>query len=70
MTVKIRNMLILLMVLVSLVPVFYINRSLQNFIRPGQSLFRLLLYFVLALVFIFLYAFLIVIIILKIYPPH
>jgi len=62
------KILVLLFILVSLVPVFYINKWLQNLVLPRKSLGRLVLYFVVVLELIFIYTYLLVIVIVNLFP--
>lgn len=61
------KILVLLFILVSLVPVFYINKWLQNLVLPRKSLGRLVLYFVVVLELIFIYTYLLVIAIVNLF---
>jgi|GEM_PF-1737131 len=54
------NMLIWLVILISVTPVFYVNRILQKRIEPRRSGKRLLIYMLGALTLVFAYTFLIV----------
>jgi len=60
--------LILVFILLSLVPVFYINRWLQNLVLPRKSMARLVLYFLVVLELIFLYTYLLVWVIANLFP--
>lgn len=62
------KILILFFILVSLVPVFFINKWLQNLVLPRKSLARLLLYFLVVLELIFIYTYLLVQLIAKLFP--
>jgi hypothetical protein len=63
-----QKIFILLFILVSLIPFFYINKWFQNLIIPRKSLRRLLLYFLVLLELVFIYAFLLVMIITNLFP--
>jgi hypothetical protein len=56
--VKAQRLLILLLILVSLIPVYYLNRWFQQFVQPRRSFLRFLLYMILGLGFAFLYTYL------------
>jgi hypothetical protein len=62
------KILILLFIFASLVPMFYINKWLQNLIIPRKSVGRLLLYFLLVLELIFIYTYLLILLIATILP--
>jgi hypothetical protein len=59
---------VLLVIMLSLVPAFYLNRWLQKIIQPRKSFVRLLLYILTAFVLVFLYTFVIVWCIAKLFP--
>ena len=59
---------VLLVIMLSLVPAFYLNRWLQKIIQPRKSFLRLLLYILTAFVLVFLYTFVIVWCIAKLFP--
>jgi hypothetical protein len=59
---------VLLVIMLSLVPAFYLNRWLQQIIQPRKSFVRLLLYILTAFVLVFLYTFVIVWCIAKLFP--
>jgi len=65
---KFRSLIILLLVLISLVPAFFVNRLIRNQIQPRKSFFRFLIYLLLALVLVFIYTFFWVWIILYLFP--
>lgn len=62
------GILILLVILVSLVPVFYINKWLQHLVLPRKSFGRLILYFLVVLELIFLYTLFVVLMIVNLFP--
>jgi hypothetical protein len=64
-----RSLLILFLLLLGIVPARTLNRKLMSLIRPRESLFRLLVYMVSALVFVFIYTFAIVWFIGYLFPP-
>jgi hypothetical protein len=63
-----RSLIILFVIVVSLIPVYMINRSLQKMIRPRDSLLRLFLYLFAGLALVFIYTFLLVFFIKKLFP--
>jgi len=62
------RLLILLCILISLLPVFYLNTWLQNLILPRKSFGRLILYFLVMVELIFIYTYLLVLFIAKMFP--
>jgi hypothetical protein len=54
------NILVWLVILISLAPVFYINRIIQKKIEPRKSGKRLLIYMLVTFALVFAYTFLIV----------
>ncbi|MGZ3852120.1 MAG: hypothetical protein ACXVBJ_08415 [Flavisolibacter sp.] len=62
------KILILLFILLSLIPVFYINRWFQNLIIPRKSIARLFLYFLVILELVFIYTYLLVTVIVNLFP--
>lgn len=70
---SLRSVFILLLLIASLMPAYYANKLLHRFIRPRQSLGRLLVYMLSALSLSFAYTFLLVWILLHLFPyvfPH
>jgi hypothetical protein len=65
---KTRAILILLIILISLLPAFALNRYLQKSLRPRQSAGRLFTYLVSAMLLVFLYTLLLVLLITWIFP--
>jgi hypothetical protein len=63
-----RSLIILFVIVVSLIPVYMINKSLQQIIRPRDSLSRLFLYLFSGLALVFIYTFLLVFLIKKLFP--
>lgn len=55
-----QKIFVLLFILFSIVPLFYINKWLQNLIIPRKSFGRLVLYFLVVLELIVIYTFLLV----------
>lgn len=62
------KLLILFCILISLVPVFYLNKWFQNLIVPSKSFGRLILYFLVMLELIFMYTYILVLLITKLFP--
>jgi hypothetical protein len=63
-----QKILILLFILVSLIPIFYINKWFQNLIIPRKSPSRLVLYFLVILELIFIYTYLLIMMITNLFP--
>ncbi|MCZ2460262.1 MAG: hypothetical protein LC128_11650 [Chitinophagales bacterium] len=57
---KWKAILILFLILISLIPVYWLNKYSQKIIQPQKSLARLLLYLFSGVAFVFLYTFLLV----------
>lgn len=56
------------LLLLSLVPAYYLNRWLLALLRPRESFWRLLLYFATSLLLVFGYTFAVVSLILRLLP--
>jgi len=65
-----QKLLIWLIIVLSAVIVFFINRKLQRLITPKKSFLHLISYFILALVLVFGYTFLIVSLIYRLFPAN
>jgi len=65
---RLQRLLILLIILASLIPAFYVNHWLQKLIQPRRSFGQLLLYMLACLALVFLYTFLLVWIIGQVFP--
>jgi hypothetical protein len=65
---RLQRLLILLLILASLIPAYYINLQLQRLIQPRRSFGQLILYFIACLVFVFGYTYLLVWIITQVFP--
>jgi hypothetical protein len=65
---KLRSLTILLIIVLSLLPAFYINRVLQKNVKPGKSLIRLLVYLVSSFALVFIYVFILVWVIGHLFP--
>ena len=63
-----QKILLLLFILLSLVPMFYINRWFQSLIIPRKSIARLLLYFLVVLELVFIYTYLLIMVIANLFP--
>ncbi|HET9825296.1 MAG TPA: hypothetical protein VFP87_08180 [Chitinophagaceae bacterium] len=59
---------ILFIILASLVPIYSINKYLQNILRPRESLARLFSYLLSGMILVFLYTLLLVFIIKWMFP--
>ena len=64
---KFKAIVILFIILVSLFPVYLVNKYLQKIIKPRNSLGRLFLYLLTGFALIFGYTFLVVLVIKKIF---
>lgn len=62
------KILVLLFLLISILPVFYLNKWLQKLVQPRKSFARLMLYFLVVLELVFVYTYLIVLLIAKFFP--
>lgn len=62
-----QRVIILVLILVSLVPIFYINRKLQAIIAPRKSFARLIVYMLTCFALVFFYTFLISLIVFKLF---
>ena len=65
---KIKALVILGIIIVSLLPAFYISNLLERFIQPRKSFGRLMGYLISVLAFVFVYTFMIVFFIMKLFP--
>gem|GEM_PF-1409653 len=65
---KYQRLLIVLVVLISLVPAYYVNQKLLQLIQPRRSILQLFLYIITCFALVFAYTFLLVIIIAKLFP--
>jgi len=68
MQMRLKAIIILFIILVSLIPAYSFNNYLQKIIRPGESLIRLLLYMLTGMLMVFLFTLLIVLLIKLIFP--
>ena len=62
------KLLILVLLVLSMVVLFYLNKWLQHLIEPRRSFFRLIAYFVLVFALLFGYTFLFVLFISNLFP--
>ena len=65
---KWKAIIILFIILVSLFPVYLLNKYFQKIIQPRKSFGRLMLYLFSGFALVFIYTFLIVVVIKKIFP--
>ena len=65
---KIRSLLILLIILLSMLPAYYFNRYLQRVLQPRRSFGRFVLYLLSGLAMAFGYTFIVVWIISRLFP--
>jgi phosphatidylglycerophosphate synthase len=65
---KVKAVVIMVAIILSLLPVYLANKYLQKIINPGDSLKKFLLYLAVVFALIFLYTFLLVFIIRLIFP--
>ncbi|HYC41177.1 MAG TPA: hypothetical protein VEB63_11900 [Chitinophagaceae bacterium] len=65
---RLEALAILVIIVVSLVPVYLLNRLLQARLRPRESLARLLLYIGCGFALVFIYTFLVVFVVRKLFP--
>lgn len=65
---RMQRVLVMVFILLSLVPAYYLNAWLQKVIRPRQSFGRFMLYLVVSLALVFAYTFLVVTIISWVFP--
>ena len=66
---RVERVLILVVILLSLIPAYYVNRWLLKVIQPRRSFGHFLLYLLACLVFVFAYTFVVVAIISRVFPP-
>jgi hypothetical protein len=64
---KLKAIAILLIILVSLIPVYWLSKKLQSTLRPKESLTRLFLYILSGFALVFIYTFLVVFIVKKLF---
>jgi len=65
---KLQRLLIVLLILLSLIPIAYMNQWLQRIIQPRRSFIQLMLYVLASLILVFVYTFLLVWIITYLFP--
>jgi hypothetical protein len=66
---KLRALLILLLLILAIVPIYYVNRWMKEFIRPRESAARFLLFLFAVFAMIVVYTILVVGIIVRVFPP-
>ncbi len=64
---KLRSVIILIIIVISLIPVYLLNKYLQKTIRPKASLGRLFLYILSGFALVFVYTFLVVFLVKKLF---
>jgi hypothetical protein len=65
---KLQRLLVVLLILLSLIPIAYMNQWLQRVIQPRRSFIQLMLYVLASLILVFVYTFLLVWIITYLFP--
>jgi len=65
---KLKALAILFIILVSIFPVYLVNKRLQKIIRPGKSAGRLGLYLLCGMLLVFIFTFLLVLAIKRLFP--
>ncbi len=65
---KVKTAAILLIIVISLIPVYLLNKRFQQTIRPKESLARLFFYILSGFALVFGYTFLVVFILKKLFP--
>jgi RsiW-degrading membrane proteinase PrsW (M82 family) len=65
---KLKALVILFIIIISMIPVYLFNKYLQKKIRPRESFVRLFGYLLLGFALVFIYTFLVVLIIKEIFP--
>ena len=65
---KLQRLLVVLLILLSLIPIAYMNQWLQRVIQPRRSFIQLMLYVLASLILVFVYTFLFVWIITYLFP--
>jgi hypothetical protein len=66
---KLQRILILVIILLSLIPAYYVHAWLQRVTQPRRSFGHFLLYLLACLAFVFAYTFVVVAIISRVFPP-
>jgi len=66
---KLKGFIIVLLIFLSLLPAWYINKWLQKIIQPRKSFALFLLYMLSVFALVFVYTFLVTYVILKLFPP-
>jgi len=65
---NLKAFVILIIIIVSLFPVYMFNKFMQKKIRPRESMSRLFLYLLSGFALVFIYTFLLVFVIKKLFP--
>lgn len=66
---KLKGVVIIFFIFLSLIPAWYVNRWLQKIVRPRRSFGQFLLYMLLCFALVFGYTFLITAALFKLFPP-
>jgi hypothetical protein len=67
---KLRNLTILLLLALSLIPIYYLYRYMMRSIRPRQSAARLFLFLLANFLLVIVYTMLLVGLVVKLFPLH
>lgn len=67
---RLKGILITLIILVSLIPAWHLNKFLQKIIQPRKSFAQLIFYMLVCFALVFFYTFLITVVIFKLFPPQ
>jgi hypothetical protein len=67
---KVRALLILLVLVATMVPLYYLNRWMKRVIRPRENAGRLFIFLIANFVMIVVYTMLVVGMIVRIFPPR
>ena len=70
MNIKLRNLAILFLLALSLIPVYYLYRYLMRTLQPRQSAARLFLFLLANLLLVIVYTMLLVGLVVKLFPLH
>jgi hypothetical protein len=65
---RLQKLLVILLIAASLLPAYYLNKKLQQWLMPRKSFGRFLLFMLAAFALVFLYTFVIVWCITKLFP--
>jgi hypothetical protein len=70
MNVKLRNLAILVLLAVSLIPIYFLYRYMMRSIRPRQSAARLFIFLLANFLMVLVYTMLLVALVAKLFPLH